>query len=192
MGSSAPSSSSPTGSGVAGRRTRRRTGMRAPIRWATCRARWAALALPNLEALGLGHLTRSPAWPPARSRARRLGRDERGLGGQGHHHRALGDGGPGHRPGDGDLSDGFPPPILDELRAAAGGRGLLGNKTASGTAIIEELGAQHLATRRADPVHVGGLGVAARRARGGDSAARAVSRSAKGRARSRTATASGG
>jgi phosphopentomutase len=41
---------------------------------------------------------------------------------------------------------GFPPPILDELRAAAGGRGLIGNRTASGTAIIEELGAQQLAT----------------------------------------------
>jgi phosphopentomutase len=41
--------------------------------------------------------------------------------------------------------DGFPPAITAELRAAAG-RGLLGNKTASGTAIIEELGPQHLAT----------------------------------------------
>ncbi|HVV48726.1 MAG TPA: phosphopentomutase, partial [Polyangia bacterium] len=40
---------------------------------------------------------------------------------------------------------GFPPPITDALRAAAG-RGLLGNKTASGTAIIDELGPQHLAT----------------------------------------------
>ena len=40
---------------------------------------------------------------------------------------------------------GFPPVITDELRAASG-RGLLGNKTASGTAIIEELGPEHLAT----------------------------------------------
>jgi phosphopentomutase len=41
---------------------------------------------------------------------------------------------------------GFPPAIVEELRAAAGGRGILGNKTASGTAIIEELGPQQIAT----------------------------------------------
>ena len=40
---------------------------------------------------------------------------------------------------------GFPPAITDALRAAAG-RELLGNKTASGTVIIDELGPQHLAT----------------------------------------------
>jgi phosphopentomutase len=40
---------------------------------------------------------------------------------------------------------GFPPAITDELAAAAG-RGLLGNKAASGTAVIEELGREHLAT----------------------------------------------
>jgi phosphopentomutase len=41
--------------------------------------------------------------------------------------------------------NGFPAKITDELRAAAG-RGLLGNKTASGTEIIEELGPEHLKT----------------------------------------------
>jgi phosphopentomutase len=40
---------------------------------------------------------------------------------------------------------GFPPDITDELSRAAG-RALLGNKTASGTAIIEELGPEHLRT----------------------------------------------
>jgi phosphopentomutase len=40
---------------------------------------------------------------------------------------------------------GFPPVITDALRAASG-RGLLGNKPASGTAIIDELGAAHMAT----------------------------------------------
>jgi phosphopentomutase len=40
---------------------------------------------------------------------------------------------------------GFPPEITGPLRAAAG-RGLLGNEPASGTAIIDELGAQHMAT----------------------------------------------
>jgi phosphopentomutase len=40
---------------------------------------------------------------------------------------------------------GFPPEITEPLRAAAG-RGLLGNRPASGTVIIDELGPQHLAT----------------------------------------------
>jgi phosphopentomutase len=40
---------------------------------------------------------------------------------------------------------GFPPEIVRELTAIAG-RSFIGNKTASGTAIIEELGPEHLAT----------------------------------------------
>ena len=41
--------------------------------------------------------------------------------------------------------DGFPPEVIDAF-ADAIGRGVLGNKPASGTEIIEELGAEHLAT----------------------------------------------
>jgi phosphopentomutase len=41
--------------------------------------------------------------------------------------------------------EGFPPEVLDEF-ARRTGRGILGNKAASGTAIIAELGARHLAT----------------------------------------------
>jgi phosphopentomutase len=41
--------------------------------------------------------------------------------------------------------DGFPPEVVDAF-AAAIGRGVLGNKPASGTEIIEELGAEHLET----------------------------------------------
>jgi phosphopentomutase len=40
---------------------------------------------------------------------------------------------------------GFPPEVVDAF-ARLTGRGVLGNKTASGTAIIEELGARHLET----------------------------------------------
>ena len=40
---------------------------------------------------------------------------------------------------------GFPPAVIDEFSRRTG-RGVLGNKTASGTAIIDELGAEHLAT----------------------------------------------
>jgi phosphopentomutase len=41
--------------------------------------------------------------------------------------------------------DGFPPEVIDAF-AAATGRGVLGNRPASGTEIIEELGEEHLAT----------------------------------------------
>ncbi len=41
--------------------------------------------------------------------------------------------------------DGFPPQIVEPFIAATG-RGVLGNKAASGTVIIEELGAEHLRT----------------------------------------------
>jgi phosphopentomutase len=43
--------------------------------------------------------------------------------------------------------DGFPPEVIDAF-ADAIGRGVLGNKTASGTEIIKELGAEHLETGR--------------------------------------------
>ena len=41
--------------------------------------------------------------------------------------------------------DGFPPEVIDAFSAAIG-RGVLGNKPASGTEIIKELGAEHLET----------------------------------------------
>jgi phosphopentomutase len=41
---------------------------------------------------------------------------------------------------------GFPPEITGPLAEAAGGRGLIGNRPASGTTIIQELGAEHLRT----------------------------------------------
>src|SRR3569623_3270323 len=41
--------------------------------------------------------------------------------------------------------DGFPPRITEALERAAG-RGLLGNKAAAGTAILDELGPEHLRT----------------------------------------------
>jgi phosphopentomutase len=103
------------------------------------------LRLPNLESLGLGHLTEisgvsavaAPhgAWGAMREAS--AGKDTI----------------TGHWEMAGLLTEeamptfpnGFPPAITDALRAASG-RGLLGNKTASGTAIIEELGPQHLAT----------------------------------------------
>jgi len=103
------------------------------------------LRLPNLEALGLGHLTRiagvaaapapSGAWGAMREAS--AGKDTI----------------TGHWEMAGLVTEeampafphGFPPAVTDALRAASG-RDLLGNKTASGTVIIDELGPQHLAT----------------------------------------------
>jgi phosphopentomutase len=42
--------------------------------------------------------------------------------------------------------DGFPPRLMDEWLKLSGAPGFLGNKTASGTAILDELGEEHLKT----------------------------------------------
>jgi phosphopentomutase len=103
------------------------------------------LRLPNLEGLGLGHLTAIPGVAPTPS--------PRGAWGALREASAGKDTITGHWEMAGLLTEeamptfpeGFPPSVTDALRAASG-RGLLGNKTASGTVIIEELGPQHLAT----------------------------------------------
>jgi phosphopentomutase len=104
------------------------------------------LALPHLGALGLGHLTAIAGVPPTA--------DARGAYGTLTEASAGKDTITGHWEMAGLITEealptfpqGFPPAILDELRAATGGRGLLGNKAASGTAIIEELGPRQLAS----------------------------------------------
>jgi phosphopentomutase len=103
------------------------------------------LRLPSLEALGVGHLTEIAGVPAAAS--------PRGAWGAMREASAGKDTITGHWEMAGLLTEeamptfphGFPPVITDALRAASGHE-LLGNKTASGTAIIEELGRQHLAT----------------------------------------------
>ena len=104
------------------------------------------LRLPNLEALGLGHLTaiagrargrRRRAAPGGRCARPRPGRTPSPATG-----RWRGSSPTRRcRPSRTASRRRSPTP----LRAAAG-RGLLGNKTASGTVIIDELGPQHLAT----------------------------------------------
>jgi len=103
------------------------------------------LALPNLQALGLGDICSvrgvtgigSPRASVARLRESSNGKDTI----TGHWEMA----GLVTERAMATFPHGFPPEITEPLRAAAG-RGLLGNKTASGTAIIDELGPQHLAT----------------------------------------------
>jgi phosphopentomutase len=103
------------------------------------------LALPNLQALGLGNLTaiagvREAAAPRAAwgvMREASAGKDTI----TGHWEMA----GLITRTAMATFPNGFPREITAPLQTAAG-RGLLGKKPASGTTIIDELGPQHLAT----------------------------------------------
>ena len=93
--------------------------------------------------------------PPARARRR-----------QGHDHRPLGD--DGRRRSNGrsrPIPDGFPAEVIEPFTAAIG-RGVLGNRPASGTAIIDELGDEHVRHRPAHRLHVGRLGLPDRLPRG--------------------------
>ena len=70
---------------------------------------------------------------------------------------------------------GFPDDVIDPFMNQTG-RGVLGNKPASGTEIIQELGEEHQRDGEVDRLHVGGLGLPDRGARGDDSARGALRR----------------
>ena len=61
--------------------------------------------------------------------------------------------------------DGFPPEVIDAFTRATG-RDVICNAPREGLRALEEFGAEHLRTGRADPLHVAGLGLPAGRARG--------------------------
>ncbi|HJP64863.1 MAG TPA: phosphopentomutase [Actinomycetota bacterium] len=103
------------------------------------------LDLPNLGALGLGHLTDVAGVPPAAEPGTAHGRlTERSAGKDsttGHWEVAgmvLDDPFPTY-------PDGFPPEVIEPFEEAIGVP-VLGNRPASGTDIIEELGPEHLRT----------------------------------------------
>jgi phosphopentomutase len=108
-------------------------------------ARVGGLALPNLGALGLGHVTRISGVPPAPAPRGAVGVMREASAGK--------DTITGHWEMAGVVTahpfptypQGFPPQIIEPLAKIAG-RPIIGNKPASGTAIIEELGPEHLAT----------------------------------------------
>src|SRR6266536_4814203 len=105
------------------------------------------LHLPNLGAWGLGRLTEIPGVPPVEPAAAVVARMAERSAGK--------DTTTGHWEMMGVVlaapfptyPDGFPPEVVEAFSAAIG-IGVLGNKPASGTEIIEELGAEHLATGR--------------------------------------------
>jgi phosphopentomutase len=108
-------------------------------------SRVGRLQLPNFQALGLGAVTGISGVPAATTPQGAVGVMQEASAGK--------DTIIGHWEMAGLITDrplatfptGFPPAITDALRAASG-RGLLGNKPASGTAIIDELGPAHMAT----------------------------------------------
>jgi phosphopentomutase len=103
------------------------------------------VSLPNLGRLGLGNILDIVGVPPAARPGACFGRMRPAAAGK--------DSTSGHwelmgcvqdRPMP-TYPDGFPRDLLDEFSARTG-RGVLGNKTASGTQIIQELGDRHVAT----------------------------------------------
>ena len=103
------------------------------------------LTLPHLQGLGLGHLTTILGVPPVAAPRGAFGKMREASAGK--------DTTTGHWEMTGLQVDrgfptfphGFPQELIDRF-AREIGRGVLGNKTASGTAIIEELGVEHLKT----------------------------------------------
>src|SRR5579883_356154 len=110
--------------------------------------RLGGLHLPNFQRLGLGCLTGIQGVDPAESPAARVARLRERSAGK--------DTITGHWEMAGVITDvafptypnGFPQEVVDEFARIAG-KPPLGNKTASGTESIEELGAEHIATGRA-------------------------------------------
>jgi len=110
-----------------------------------CAAAVGGLSLPHLQALGLGNLHAVQGVPPVARPGAGFGRALLAAPGKdsvtGHWELA----GCVRAEPFGYYHEGFPPEILDPFHAAIG-CGSLGNVAASGTEIIERLGAEHLAT----------------------------------------------
>ncbi len=110
-----------------------------------CAAHVGGLDIPNLQALGLGNIHAVAGVPPVDAPGAGWGRAPLASPGKdsvtGHWELA----GLVRTLPFGFFHDGFPPAIMDAFHAAIG-RGSLGNYAASGTVIIEDLGAEHMAT----------------------------------------------
>src|SRR3954471_12425784 len=103
------------------------------------------LDLPNLEQLGLGNIVELPGCPPqphAPAVAGRLFERSKGKDTTTGHWELMGIVTPEPMP---TFPHGFPFDVIEEF-AHRTGRGVLGNKAASGTEIIEELGEEHQRT----------------------------------------------
>ncbi|HZX94914.1 MAG TPA: phosphopentomutase [Myxococcales bacterium] len=113
---------------------------------ANCARKVGGLELPVLQSWGLGNVTAIDGCPPAASPKAAFGRMAEQSQGK--------DTTTGHwemmgvllEKGFTTFPQGFPPQLLDEWLRLSGAPGYLGNKTASGTVILDELGEEHLKT----------------------------------------------
>ena len=113
---------------------------------ANCARRVSGLRLPCLEAWGLGNITSIVGCPPAGSPRAAFGR----MAEQSHGKDTT----TGHwemmgivlQQGFTTFPNGFPPQLMQEWLRKSGAPGALGNKPASGTVILDELGEEHLRT----------------------------------------------
>ncbi|MGB8644321.1 MAG: phosphopentomutase [Anaerolineae bacterium] len=103
------------------------------------------LLLPNMERMGLGYITAMDGVPPAPNPTGGYGRMQPRSAGKdtvAGHWEMMGVYLPEPFP---TYPNGFPPEVLDEFTARTG-LGVLANKPASGTEIIQEFGAEHMRT----------------------------------------------
>ncbi|HUM35367.1 MAG TPA: phosphopentomutase [Anaerolineae bacterium] len=103
------------------------------------------LELPNMQALGLGNLSDIPGVPPRTDTLGAYGKMaeiSKGKDSVTGHWELMGLQSPVAMP---TYPNGFPPEVLEEFTRRTG-YGVLGNKPASGTEIIQELGEEHLKT----------------------------------------------
>ena len=111
-----------------------------------CARAAGGLALPNLQRWGLGNLTSVAGVPPSESPHAFFGRMAEESQGK--------DTTTGHwemmgivlQTGFTTFPQGFPPELMEGWLQASGAPGYLGNRAASGTAILDELGEEHLRT----------------------------------------------
>lgn len=112
-----------------------------------CAQAIGGLSLPNLGSIGLGNITPIPGTPPDPQPRGAYGRMAEAAAGK--------DSTTGHWEMTGVVlkrplptyPDGFPPDVIQAFEQAIG-RKVIGNKAASGTEIIKELGEEHLRTGR--------------------------------------------
>ena len=111
---------------------------------ANCARKVGGLALPNLQKWGLGNITEIIGCPCADAPRAAFGRMSEQSQGK--------DTTTGHwemmglvlKKGFTTFPHGFPPELMQEWLKLSGAPGFLGNRTASGTAILDELGEEHL------------------------------------------------
>ena len=105
------------------------------------------ISLPNMKELGLGHITHIPGVKPVSTPQGGFGKCQPISAGKdtiSGHWELMGIYLPEPFP---TYPDGFPAEIIDEFTRRTG-YGVLGNKPASGTEIIKELGVEHINTRK--------------------------------------------